>query len=57
MSESKWIIRRKTFYWTGRPAWRVTHPSLPAYFDHSLHLDTFEDAIEYACDKARRLAS
>ena len=57
MSESKWIIRRKTFYWTGRPAWRVTHPSLPAYFDHSLHLDTFEDAIEYACDKARTLAS
>jgi len=52
----RWVIRKKRFWGTGHDAWRVTHPSLPAYFNHSYHLDTFEDAIEYACAKAHWMA-
>lgn len=50
---SRWVIRKRIFPWTGRPAWRITHPSLPAYFHHSFHMDSWEDAIEYVNDHLR----
>lgn len=44
------VIRRRFSFMYGSPGmyWRVSHPSLPAYFGHALHLYTFDDAIEYA---------
>lgn len=56
-NSARWVIRKKRFPWTGELMWRITHPSLPKYFDHSLHLDTFEDAVQYACAKERALAA
>lgn len=33
--------------------WRVSHSSLPRYFNHAFHLHSFEDAVEYADAHAR----
>ncbi|WP_344754630.1 hypothetical protein [Gryllotalpicola koreensis] len=55
-SEPKWVISRARFPWTGELCWRVSHPSLPAYFRHRLHLNTFEDAIAYVDAKIRAQA-
>lgn len=52
VSVAKWIIRKRFSNMYGAPGmyWRVTHPSLPAYFGHSFHLYSFEDALEYVLD-------
>jgi hypothetical protein len=58
MAREKWIIRKRWSYMWGNPGmyWRVSHSSLPAYFGHSLHLDTFADAVEYATEKEEATA-
>jgi hypothetical protein len=46
----KWVIRKRFSFMYGSPGlyWRVYHPSLPAYFGHSLHLYSWQDALDYA---------
>ena len=55
MTVEKWVIRKRWSYMWGSPGWywRVSHSSLPKYFHHSFHFDSFEYAVEYADAKAR----
>ncbi|WP_285464970.1 hypothetical protein [Agromyces sp. NBRC 114283] len=52
------MIRRKLFPWTGEPAWRVSHSSIPQGrpLHGSVHFDVFEDALDYANSLHRRSA-
>lgn len=46
----RWVIRKRFSFMYGSQGmyWRVEHPSLPAYFDHQLHLYSWQDALDYA---------
>jgi len=54
----RWVIRRRVFPRTGELAWRVSHPSLPQGrpLYGSVHLDSWQDALDYANRHAAALA-
>ena len=55
MKVEKWVIRKRWSFMWGSPGWywRVSHSALPKYFGRCFHFELFEDAVEYANDKAR----